>query len=123
MTRTNVITMKKTEGRIPTAWEMTQGELKTAHADGDISLTTYIKWAIRFDYGMVSGEGSITEIDCERMANRWGYEIFNSKNKLKALELYPEDILRVILILKEKGWFSKVETPNQIELDLFPVKD
>jgi hypothetical protein len=124
MANANVINLEsKVKNSIPGAWEMSQGEIKTAHADGDISLNTYIKWAIRFDYGNSFAPGKPDEIDCEKMSNRWSYEIFNSKNKLKNLELYAEDVLRVILILKEKGWFCKVETPNQIQLDLFPVKD
>ena len=94
-----------------------------AHADGDISLNTYIKWAVRFDYGMATRPSNVTEIDCQKMANRWSYEVFNTKNKLKQLELEEVDVLRIILILAEKGWFSFVLSPQQIELDLYPIKE
>ena len=104
-------------------WKMTAIELKMAHADGDINLNTYIKWAVRFDYGMANRPSNVTQIDCKFMANRWSYEIFNTKNKLKQLELQESDVMRIILILAEKGWFSFVLTPRQIELDLYPVKD
>ena len=105
------------------AWAMTVDEIKTAHADGDISLNTYIKWAVRFDYGQAVSPDKVKEIDLVHMANRWSYSQFNSKDKLKALELRSDDVLRVILILVEKGWFSFASHDRQIELDLFPQKE
>jgi hypothetical protein len=103
-------------------WEMGQQAIKEAHADGDINLTTYVKWAIRHDYGTWN-EGKLTEIDCQRMAHRWSYDTYNSKDKIKALTLNEEDVLRAILILKEKGWFREIAVPGAIQLDLFPLKD
>lgn len=98
------------------SWVMDENRLKLCHADGDINLNVFIKWAVSLDYGPTNN----AIVDCEAMAERWSYSLVNSRGKNKQLTLEASDVLRVVLVLVEKGWFSYPETTQHIQLSLLP---
>lgn len=77
--------------------------LQRAYADKDISVRTYVKWALQILYG---AEGSFIDLDVNDLASSLSGSVEDSWGEIKLIEIADGDVLKAIGELSKKQFLE-----------------
>ena len=104
----NIAPIRVEGGPILLDWDA----LKTAYVDKDFPLKTYVKYALRMEYGATA---AFINFDPEEFADSISGEAETSYGEKKIIQIHPSDVLKAIAELAKK---QQLETTVQLQLTI-----